>query len=139
MESRKFIWNGLIVKQTSCMYIVCTISLDLLITGFGSHLVELLRDEYPLAYILSMAVSPFHTGETPLQHYNSLLCLSWLQKYVDGIMLFSNDSVLTSVQKMDAKSKATSTAAISFKKLNNFISSTIATSLMPVYDNRKHR
>ncbi|XP_065891229.1 tubulin delta chain-like isoform X2 [Dysidea avara] len=108
-------------------------------SGFGSRLVELLRDEYPLAYILSMAVTPFHTGETPLQHYNSLLCLSWLQKYVDGIMLFSNDSVLASVQKMDAKSKAASAAAVSFKKLNSYISSTISTTLIPVYDNRKHR
>ena len=86
-----------------------------------------------------MAVAPFHTGETPLQHYNSVLCLSWLQKYVDGIMLFSNDSVLASVQKMDAKPKATPTAALSFKKLNSYISSAISTTLIPVYDNRKHR
>ena len=103
-------------------------------TGFGSHMVELLREEYPLAYILSVAVAPFHTGETPLQHYNSLLCLSWLQKYTDGVLLFSNDNVLTTLQKI---SKLPSSKAISFNDLNHYIANTIATTFLPIYDGRK--
>lgn len=103
--------------------------------GFGSHMVEQLREEYPLAYILSLAVAPFHTGETPLQHYNSLLCLLWLQRYTDGIFLFSNDNVLTSLQKI---SKSPS-KAISFNDLNHYIANTIATTFLPIYDGRKQQ
>ncbi|XP_043922006.1 tubulin delta chain-like [Protopterus annectens] len=49
-------------------------------SGLGAHLCEAVRDEYPLGHILSVSVSPYRTGECPLQHYNSLLCLSWLQR-----------------------------------------------------------
>lgn len=110
-------------------------------TGFGSHLVELIREEYPLAYILSVAVAPFHTGETPLQHYNSLLCLSWLQKYTDGILLFSNDDVLSTLQRNDAKltSFKPSSKTISFGDLNDYIANTVATTCLPIYDSHKHR
>ena len=104
-------------------------------------MVESLREEYPLAYILSMAVAPFHSGETPLQHYNSLLCLSWLQKYTDGILLFSNDHVLATLQKIDAKlmHSKPSQRTISFDDLNHYIANTIATTFLPIYDSRKHR
>ena len=104
-------------------------------------MVESLREEYPLAYILSMAVAPFHSGETPLQHYNSLLCLSWLQKYTDGILLFSNDHVLATLQKIDAKSMHSkpSQRTISFDDLNHYIANTIATTFLPIYDSHKHR
>ena len=104
-------------------------------------MVESLREEYPLAYILSVAVAPFHSGETPLQHYNSLLCLSWLQKYTDGILLFSNDHVLTTLQKNDAKlaHSKPSQKTVSFDDLNHYIANTITTTILPIYDSRKHR
>ena len=101
-------------------------------------MVELLREEYPLAYTLSMAVAPFHSGETPLQHYNSLLCLSWLQKYTDGVLLFSNDHTLATLQKIDAKLKSSS-KPISFDDINHYIANTIATTFLPIYDVRKHK
>ena len=40
--------------------------LTILKSGLGSFIMEQLRDDYPLAYILSVAVAPFSLGETPL-------------------------------------------------------------------------
>lgn len=48
-------------------------------SGLGSHLVERIRDAYPLAHIMSVVVSPHASGDSPLQHYNSLLSLASLQ------------------------------------------------------------
>ena len=49
-------------------------------SGLGSHLVERIRDAYPLAHVMSVAVSPHSSGDSPLQHYNSLLSLASLQR-----------------------------------------------------------
>ena len=49
-------------------------------SGLGSRLVESLRGAYPLAHVMSVAVSPHSSGDSPLQHYNSLLSLSSLQQ-----------------------------------------------------------
>ena len=49
-------------------------------SGFGSRLCEALRDEYPMNYLMSVTVAPCASGESPLQHYNSLLCLATLQR-----------------------------------------------------------
>lgn len=51
-------------------------------SGLGSRLVERIRDTYPLAHVMSVAVSPHSSGDSPLQHYNSLLSLSSLQQWV---------------------------------------------------------
>ncbi|XP_029444108.1 tubulin delta chain-like isoform X3 [Rhinatrema bivittatum] len=53
--------------------------------GLGARLCEAIRDEYPLGYILSVTVAPHQAGESPLQHYNSLLSLSWLQRISMGM------------------------------------------------------
>lgn len=50
--------------------------------GLGSRLCETIRELYPMNYILSCVVAPHVSGESPLQHYNSLLCLASLQKLV---------------------------------------------------------
>ena len=65
----------------------------------GSAIVEQLRDDYPLSYILSIAVAPFNRGETPLQNYNSLHCLHRLQAHTDGVILFHNDHILAQALK----------------------------------------
>ena len=49
-------------------------------SGLGSHLVEAIRDTYPLGHVMSAAVSPHASGDSPLQHYNSLLSLASLQR-----------------------------------------------------------
>jgi len=49
-------------------------------SGLGSHVVEAIRDTYPLGHVMSAAVSPHASGDSPLQHYNSLLSLASLQR-----------------------------------------------------------
>lgn len=73
--------------------------------GLSSALLESIRDSYPLAYILSVAVAPFSLGDTPLQHYNSLLCLSQLQSYSDAVLLLQNDVILNQVRRLVSDSK----------------------------------
>ena len=49
--------------------------------GFGSRLAEALRDEYPQAYLHSVAVAPSRlTCDSPMQHYNAALCLAALDQ-----------------------------------------------------------
>eukprot|EP01116_Phalansterium_solitarium_P007425 TRINITY_DN20088_c0_g1_i1.p1 TRINITY_DN20088_c0_g1~~TRINITY_DN20088_c0_g1_i1.p1 ORF type:complete len:440 (+),score=122.21 TRINITY_DN20088_c0_g1_i1:89-1408(+) len=68
-------------------------------SGLGSHLIESIRTAYPCQFLLSVVVTPYAAGETPLQSYNSLLSLAWLQRYVDGVILFQNERVLTALAK----------------------------------------
>ena len=59
--------------------------------GLGSHLLELLREDYPKTHLHSIAVLPHSSGDTPLQNYNSLLSLTTIQECVDSCLLLSND------------------------------------------------
>ncbi|CAH1788254.1 unnamed protein product [Owenia fusiformis] len=97
-------------------------------SGVGAHLSEILRDEYPLAYQLSCVVAPHATGESPLQHYNSLLCLSWLQRFSDSIMFFQNDDILYRLNKR-LKSDGRS---VSFNDMNLHIAACMAGVMLPV-------
>ena len=110
-------------------------------TGLGSVLLEHLRQDYPLAYIISVAVAPFSFGETPLQHYNSLLCLSWLQTYSDAVLLFQNDSTLEQVQSLLYSGRAATGSnnnkgpgSVSMDDMNKHISKTICNCFLPVWD-----
>ncbi|XP_070185958.1 tubulin delta chain-like isoform X2 [Littorina saxatilis] len=94
-------------------------------SGFGSRLCEALRDEYPMNYLLSVTFAPCASGESPLQHYNSLMCLATLQRSADGIMLIQNDDILAKVQKRSPDNQA------SFTSLNKVIGHTLAGLFLP--------
>ncbi|XP_074116305.1 tubulin delta chain-like isoform X1 [Sminthopsis crassicaudata] len=100
--------------------------------GLGSHLCEEIRDEYPLGQILSVAVAPYQTGECPLQHYNILLCLSWLQRYTDGIFLFYNDDVLRRALASMGKKNIRVLSQVSLLSMNTYIADCVAGLLFPV-------
>lgn len=70
--------------------------------GLTSHLMECLRDEYSLQYILNVSIWPFQSGEAPLQHYNSLLTLPYLQQYSDAAILFHNDVIMSNALKTNS-------------------------------------
>ena len=72
----------------------------------GSHLVECLRDEYPLAQQLSVCVAPLLNGESPMQWYNCALCLQHLYSHCDGILLLENDLLLRQCQSEQASTAA---------------------------------
>ncbi|XP_065187572.1 uncharacterized protein LOC135818158 [Sycon ciliatum] len=75
-------------------------------SGMGSHLVECLRDEYPLAQQLSVCVAPLLNGESPMQWYNCALCLQHLYSHCDGILLLENDLLLRQCQSEQASTAA---------------------------------
>lgn len=108
------------------------------ITGLSSALLEHLREDYPLAYNITVSVAPFSFGETPLQHYNSLLCLSWLQSYTDAVLLFQNDSILEQVQSLFSIGKCSRVTknkeSVSIDDMNKHISNTLCNSFLPVWD-----
>jgi len=43
--------------------------------------------------LTSVAVAPFLSGDTPLQHYNSLFTLQYLQTFCDAIIYKTNDDM----------------------------------------------
>ncbi|XP_053322895.1 tubulin delta chain-like [Spea bombifrons] len=104
-------------------------------SGLGSRLCEEIRDAYPAGHILSVTVAPHDTGETPLQHYNSLLSLAWLQRYVDGVLLFQNDDVMRQATALSEKKTQTVSGvqpAVSLSAMNSHIASCLAGLLCPV-------
>ncbi|XP_072426217.1 tubulin delta chain-like isoform X1 [Chiloscyllium punctatum] len=104
-------------------------------SGLGAHLCESIREEFPMGYILSVTVAPHQVGESPLQHYNSLLCLSWLQRYADGVLLFHNDDVLRRMQVLCGKKIDHAPALqpqISLSDMNTHIASCLAGLMYPV-------
>uniref|UniRef100_A0A8C5PDE0 Tubulin delta chain n=1 Tax=Leptobrachium leishanense TaxID=445787 RepID=A0A8C5PDE0_9ANUR len=104
--------------------------------SLGARLCEEIRQTYPAGHILSVAVAPHQSGETPLQHYNSLLCLAWLQRFADGVLIFQNDDVMCQAAALtDKKSPAVSgtPTAVSLSAMNSHIASCLAGLLYPVY------
>ncbi|XP_060680425.1 tubulin delta chain-like isoform X2 [Hemiscyllium ocellatum] len=111
-------------------------------SGLGAHLCESIREEFPVGYILSVTVAPHQVGESPLQHYNSLLCLSWLQRYADGVLLFHNDDVLRRMQVLCGKKIDHAPALqppISLSDMNTHIASCLAGLMYPVSNLRTQR
>lgn len=89
-----------------------------------SILLELLRDTYPLQYIFNVTVIPFQFGESPLQHYNMLLSLPYLQEYSDCALLLENDTVLN--KAIQEKEKV-----ITMSTLNSIMSDTLHNCINP--------
>ncbi|KAK7493279.1 hypothetical protein BaRGS_00015405 [Batillaria attramentaria] len=94
-------------------------------SGFGSRLCEALKDEYPMNYLMSVTFAPCASGESPLQHYNSLLCLATLQRLVDGVVLIRNDDVLNRLQKRLPEGQ------VSFAYINKVIAQTLCGLFLP--------
>jgi len=60
-------------------------------SGFGSFLVEAVRENYPDIDILNIAVMPLLTGEVIVQNYNATMTLSTLYENSDAVLLVEND------------------------------------------------
>ena len=103
----------MLVPSNFWFTIICTPPI-----GLGSRFVEKVRTEYPRSTILSVAIAPHSHGELPLQHYNSLLALSHLQQFADGVVLFQNDSVLEDVMKTSQKSAPGKSSSCSLDDMN---------------------
>ncbi|XP_062387481.1 tubulin delta chain-like isoform X1 [Sardina pilchardus] len=107
-------------------------------SGLGSRLCEEIRAEFPVSHILTVSVVPHQSGESPLQHYNSLLCLSALHRSSDGILLFNNDQALNYSRVPQNKGVCASGSSSgllqgSLSFMNKHIVSCMAGLLLPVH------
>ncbi|XP_062813857.1 uncharacterized protein LOC100553684 isoform X3 [Anolis carolinensis] len=100
--------------------------------GLSSRLCEAIREEYPLGRILSVSVAPHQSGEGSLQPYNALLCLSWLQRFADGVLLFQNDEVLKRATSLQPKEGDNAYGQVSFSAMNAYIASCLAGLFYPL-------
>lgn len=94
----------------------------------------MLRDEYPMNYILSCVIAPYDSGESPLQDYNISLCLSSVHDNTDGVLLFKNDEVLLkskAVRRCKQEQKAEASLPVSLIHCNQYIARTIADLILP--------
>ena len=94
-------------------------------SGVGAYVTELLREEYPHAALLNLAVWPFGSGEVIVQDYNALLTMARLQATADAVLLLSND------QLHKACAKLLHLEHITFSDINHVICHTLASILQP--------
>jgi Tubulin/FtsZ family, GTPase domain len=95
-------------------------------SGLGSRLLELIRDEYPICFITAASIFPSDSGDTPVQDYNSCLCLNYLQNYADSIIYFENDEIMKQVQQFSKRG-----SNISTHNLNEYIAFSLSNLLLP--------
>ena len=103
-------------------------------SGLGSLLHQMLREEYPMNYILSCAIAPYDGGESPLQEYNASLCLSSAHESADSILLFKNDEVMLKLKgacgrKQEQKNEPS--PLLSIRHCNHYIVQCIAQLILP--------
>ncbi|XP_071943066.1 tubulin delta chain-like isoform X2 [Antedon mediterranea] len=101
-------------------------------SGFGSHLCEAIRDNYPMAYIQSVVIAPFQTGESPLQNYNATLCMAWLQRYSDSIFMYHNEEILHRLSGLNVSKVVREEAKVTIKDINEHIAESLAGLYKPV-------
>lgn len=92
-------------------------------SGLGSRLCEMVRDEYPMSHVVSCSFAPCQSGESPLQHYNSLLTLAYLNRYTDCNILTHNDLILERLQKK--------METVSFNQMNENIAAALCGVTLP--------
>ena len=102
-------------------------------SGLGTHLVERLREDFPRANLINVAVWPYMTGEVVLQNYNVLLTLSGLMTHSNAVVTVFNDEVLTTCRELLKNPKP------SFALLNKVIAQQMASIMYPVADSQKSR
>ena len=107
-------------------------------SGLGSRLGEELRESYPKNFMASVSIAPFGQGDTPLQHYNSLLCLHRIYQSMDGVVLGSNADVSRAIESLKNQrnaagagaasmaSSATPAGNMAFAGINTYLSAAFA-------------
>ena len=102
-------------------------------SGLGTHLAERLRDDYPRANLINIAVWPYMTGEVVLQNYNVLLTLNGLMTHSNGVVTVFNDDILTTCRELLKSPQP------SYSLMNKVIAQQIASIMYPVADSQKSR
>uniref|UniRef100_A0A8C4QG84 Tubulin delta chain n=1 Tax=Eptatretus burgeri TaxID=7764 RepID=A0A8C4QG84_EPTBU len=94
-------------------------------SGLGSRLTQLLRDEYPKAFIVNHVTWPFNSGEVIVQSYNAMLSLAALHDAADAVLFHENDGL------HDACRQHLGLARPALRDLNRLIAQHLATVMQP--------
>ncbi|KAI8847995.1 Tubulin/FtsZ family, GTPase domain-containing protein [Chytridium lagenaria] len=108
-------------------------------SGLGSRILEELRAESLKSTIINCSILPFSSGETALQHYNSVLSLGWMQSLSDLILLFPNDVTMAAVtkqyeshfQRRNGSAGRKAEDRVSLTDINDYIAQAMAGLLLP--------
>ena len=87
---------------------------------------EVLRDEYPSSCTLSYCIWPLD-GEISVQYYNALLSIAHLQEVTDGVVIVTNESLISTCKK------AVNIQRPSFQDMNEVGARALASVLLPSY------
>ncbi|XP_055865433.1 uncharacterized protein LOC106061289 isoform X1 [Biomphalaria glabrata] len=96
-------------------------------SGLGAHFIESLKENFPCHNIISCAVAACASGESPLQSYNALLSLQWLQSYADAVIILPNDYYIKHLNHilLSENDDAIKNSQISFKDVNSVIANNL--------------
>jgi tubulin delta len=94
-------------------------------SGLGSFVTQMLRDEFPAAVLVNVAVSPFSSGEVTVQHLNAALTLAATAQLSDGAVLVENDVIGAVCARLFGVPRP------SFDHLNTVIAAHLAAALLP--------
>jgi len=104
-------------------------------SGFGSRILETMRDEYSMNLLYNTVVFPSFSGENPLQQYNCLLSISHLQDFSDGVIYFQNDKIHRILSRMSVTDH---TKPINMDDINDYCASLLA-NFMKVNDLKNNK
>lgn len=94
-------------------------------SGIGSHIIELLREEYNNKSFVSTIILPFLFGEMSTQSYNTLLTLVKFLDNADAVFLFENEDIhlmLKNLLNVDVK----------LEDINDVISKNLSIAFQPI-------
>ncbi|XP_076452877.1 tubulin delta chain-like [Babylonia areolata] len=94
-------------------------------SGVGAYVTEMLRDEFPQAFMVNQVVWPYRTGEVIVQNYNAVLTLAHLYHTADAIVVMENDELHKICSQLLAIKR------IAFKDINRVISHKLTSFLQP--------
>ncbi|KAK7477418.1 hypothetical protein BaRGS_00031320 [Batillaria attramentaria] len=94
-------------------------------SGVGAYVSEMLREEFPQAFMVNQVVWPYRTGEVIVQNYNAVLTLSHLYQTADAIVVMENDEL------HKICSQLLSIKRIAFRDINRVICHKLTSFLQP--------
>ncbi|KAL8596900.1 hypothetical protein ACOMHN_065849 [Nucella lapillus] len=94
-------------------------------SGVGAYVTQMLRDEFPQAFMVNQVVWPYRTGEVIVQNYNAVLTLSHLYQTADAIVVMENDELHKICSQLLGIKR------ISFRDINQVISHKLTSFLQP--------
>lgn len=89
-----------------------------------------------LRILLSCSVGPFARGDTPLQSYNELFSLQYLQEFSDGVLYTDNDELCRSILQTKSGSeegaRALTSSPSNYPQMNQALAHDLAAALFPL-------